>query len=64
MSLDAGTNLFMQRADAERDALGQKKAAESAASCRFVCLRCGERFPFNIDGCPECGSQDIETLDQ
>jgi len=27
---------------------------------RWVCLSCGELFPYNIDGCPNCGSQHIE----
>jgi hypothetical protein len=25
----------------------------------YYCLTCGHRFKFNIDGCPECGGQNI-----
>jgi rubrerythrin len=26
---------------------------------RWMCWTCGCRFEFNIDGCPNCGSQDL-----
>lgn len=29
---------------------------------RYYCKCCGHEFNFNIDGCPECGSQLIEDL--
>jgi len=28
----------------------------------FVCLSCGCNFDFNIDGCPDCGKQNIYNV--
>ena len=25
----------------------------------WVCINCGSHFYYNIDGCPECGSQEV-----
>ena len=64
MSQDIGTHLFMERAHAEMDALERQKAADSLSlSLRFACSECGHLFFENIDGCPECGSQDPEQAD-
>jgi len=35
---------------------------ESAGSVLMWCDDCGIRLKFNIDGCPCCGSQNIQTL--
>jgi rRNA maturation endonuclease Nob1 len=35
------------------------KTKEQDIEDSWICLDCLHRFPYNVDGCPECGSQII-----
>lgn len=42
----------------------EEEGGEVNMKPRYICLLCLYEFGFNIDGCPECGSQQIvEHLD-